>query len=227
MQRIDHVIFDCDGVLIDSEIISARMLIAELARYGVAIDLPYIAENFFGRSYPVVLEAIRKDFAVDLPASFEPEYRARLLAVFERELKIMPGVRGMIDRLRVPFGLATSSSRPRMERSLAIVGLTEAFAGQTTTAGEVTHGKPAPDLFLRAAEKLDADPARTLVIEDSLNGIRAAQAAGMVVVRFVGGTHLRHLDPGNALTDPLVPEFASFSDLAQLVPDVLIEKGRP
>jgi beta-phosphoglucomutase-like phosphatase (HAD superfamily) len=89
---IDLVIFDCDGVLIDSEVISARMLIAELAGHGVAIDMPYVARHFLGRSYPVVLQNVRDSFGIDLPYSFEVDYRARLLAAFEADLRVMPGI---------------------------------------------------------------------------------------------------------------------------------------
>ena len=89
----DLVIFDCDGVLIDSEIISARMLVDELAGLGVQIDLPYVARHFLGRSYPTVMATIRREFGLDLPPEFEDQYRSRLMAAFEDGLQIMPGVR--------------------------------------------------------------------------------------------------------------------------------------
>ncbi|MBT9382888.1 HAD family hydrolase [Pseudooceanicola sp. CBS1P-1] len=190
----DLVIFDCDGVLIDSEVISARMLVAELALRGIAIDLPYVARHFLGRSYPVVMQQIRQDFGVTLTADFEADYRNRLIAAFESELRIMPGVRAAIEGLRVPYMLATSSSPRRLESSLRIVGLSDLFAGRCVTASEVAHGKPAPDLFLHAAAKAGADPARCLVIEDSLPGLRAGLAAGMTTWQFTGGSHLKGLD---------------------------------
>ena len=90
---IDLVIFDCDGVLIDSEIISARMLVAELAGFGVNIDLDYVAQHFLGRSYPTVMKQIRAEFGLDLPPDFEDQYRARLMAAFAAGLTIMPHVR--------------------------------------------------------------------------------------------------------------------------------------
>ena len=89
---VDLVIFDCDGVLIDSEIISARMLIAELSNLGVQIDLDYVATHFLGRSYPTVMKQIRTEFGLDLPIEFEDQYRTRLMAAFAQELSIMPGV---------------------------------------------------------------------------------------------------------------------------------------
>ena len=90
MSEFDLVIFDCDGVLIDSEIISARMLVAELSRLGLAIDLPYVERNFLGRSYPVVMETIRREFGLDLPPDFEAQYREALLAAFQQDLKAVP-----------------------------------------------------------------------------------------------------------------------------------------
>ena len=192
----DLVIFDCDGVLIDSEIISAQMLIDELALLGVNIDLAYVARNFLGRSYPTVMETIRQEFQLTLPPEFEEQYRARLLTSFERDLKIMPDVAGVVAALKIPFCIATSSSPIRAAKSLQLVGLGHLAGPQLFTASMVRKGKPAPDLFLHAAAQMGADPARCLVIEDSLTGIRAARAAGMTVWRFTGGSHLAGRDGG-------------------------------
>lgn len=215
---IDLIIFDCDGVLIDSEIISARMLVDELAGLGVQIDLAYVARHFLGRSYPTVMKTIRQDFGLDLPPEFEDQYRSRLMAAFEVGLKIMPHVAGVIDMLDLPFCVATSSSPRRAERSLAMVGLGHLTGERLFTASMVKHGKPAPDLFLLCAHRLGADPARCLVIEDSLTGVRAARAAGMPVWRFTGGSHLkgRALDePEDARPDRHFDDFARFFDLDQ------------
>ena len=194
MHRTDLVIFDCDGVLIDSEVISARMLIAELAGYGVDIDMAFVSRNFLGRSYPVVLKEVRARWGLDLPERFETDYRARLLAAFETGLQVMPGAVEAVAALDRPYCLATSSSPERLRRSLEITGLAPLFAGRCFTASEVANGKPAPDLFLHAAARMGAEPAACVVIEDSLNGVRAGLAAGMEVWRFTGGTHLRGLD---------------------------------
>jgi HAD superfamily hydrolase (TIGR01509 family) len=218
--RPELIIFDCDGVLIDSEIISARMLVDELAGYGVTIDLAYVIRNFLGRSYPVVMEQIRTEFGVTLPDGFEADYRARLIAAFRSGLKIMPGVKSVLDRLAVPFCLATSSSPARLAESLEMVGLAEHFAGRITTASEVANGKPAPDLFFRVAEKMGVEPGGCLVIEDSHPGVRAARAAGMAVWRFTGGSHLA----GIALETPIDAradrEFASFDEFFHIAPDL-------
>ena len=217
---VDLVIFDCDGVLIDSEVISARMLVAELAPYGVAINLDYVAQHFLGRSYPVVLAQIRAEFGITLPEGFEADYRARLIAAFHDELRIIPGVRDVLNRLRRPYCLATSSSPDRLAQSLRIVGLSDAFAGRITTASEVARGKPAPDLFLLAASRQGVVPGRCLVIEDSHAGIVAAQAAGMAVWHFTGGSHLAGLDPPVEAKVPPDRRFASFSDFFHIAPQL-------
>jgi len=212
------VIFDCDGVLVDSEIISATQLIAALEELEVRIDLAYVAQHFLGRSYPVVMQQIREEFGVHLAPEFETEYRARLLAAFEQDLKIIPHVAEVIERLALPYCAATSSSRPRAERSLEIVGLAGAFAGRLHTASEVARGKPAPDLFLHVAERHGVAPGDCLVLEDSLNGIRAARAAGMAVWRFTGGSHLGETaapEPPDAVPDLRFASFAEFPDLVE------------
>lgn len=220
--QFDLVIFDCDGVLIDSEVISANMLIAALAGYGVTIDMAFVTRQFLGRSYPTVLREVRDTFGVTLPDQFEVDYRARLLAAFRADLRVMPGVKTAIAALRIPYCLATSSSPERLATSLGLVGLTDAFIGRGFTASEVPRGKPAPDLFLHAASRMGATPARCLVIEDSLTGLRAGLAAGMHVWRFTGGSHLRGLDL--ALPADAIPHH-SFDDFAQL--PVLLTQGAP
>ena len=217
MDQYELVIFDCDGVLIDSEAISARMLMTELAHHGIKVDRAYVARHFLGRSYPVVLSQIRTDFGITLPEGFEADYRARLLRAFDSDLRIMPGIDDVIRDLAIPYCLATSSSPERLAHSLRIVGLDRAFAGRTTTTSEVARGKPAPDLFLHAAMKSGVRPERCLVIEDSLAGIRAGRAAGMTVWHFTGGSHLKGLDlPSDpqALPHHAIESFDAFFDAA-------------
>ena len=215
----DLVIFDCDGVLIDSEIISAKMLVVELAKLGVVIDLDYVARHFLGRSYPTVMNQIRDEFGLDLPPAFEDDYRPRLLAAFATDLRIMPHVREVLAQLDLPYCVATSSSPRRAETSLRLVGLDALTGPALFTSTMVARGKPAPDLFLHAMAAMGVgNPARCLVIEDSLNGIRAARGAGMPVWRFTGGAHLADRvseEPLDARPDGW---FASFADFFQTVP---------
>ncbi len=214
------MIFDCDGVLIDSEIISARMLIEELASLDVHIDLDYVGRHFLGRSYPTVMAQIRREFGLDLPPGFEDQYRDRLLDAFRRDLRVMPGVTDTVRDLGVPFCVATSSSPRRAQMSLALTGLTGAVGPRLFTASQVARGKPAPDLFLFAAATMRTDPARTLVIEDSLTGVRAALAAGMQVWRFTGGSHF--VGPVEPEPPDAIPHarFDAFADFFHIAPDL-------
>ncbi len=218
--RFDLLILDCDGVLIDSEIISARMLVAELARLGVTIDLAYVARHFLGRSYPTVMNQIRSEFGLQLPPEFDGQYRDRLLAAFRGDLKIMPGVRKVIADLAIPCCVATSSSPKRAEMSLRLVGLWDRLGPVTFTASEVARGKPAPDLFLHVARRMGTPPAGCLVIEDSLTGIRAAHAAGMEVWRFIGGSHMGQDTPEEPEDARPTRRFASFGEFFQIAPDL-------
>jgi HAD superfamily hydrolase (TIGR01509 family) len=158
MSEFDLVIFDCDGVLIDSEIISARMLVGELSRLGLTIDLAYVERHFLGRSYPVVMETIRREYGLNLPPEFEAQYREALLAAFQSELKVVPHVHDVLTQIAVPFCVATSSSPRRVEMSLKLVGLTDLVSDRVFTSTMVARGKPAPDLFLYAADKMAARP---------------------------------------------------------------------
>ena len=214
------IIFDCDGVLIDSEVLSAGALIDTLASHGVAVDLAFVARHFIGRAYPVIVSEVRARFGVDLPESFEAEYRARLLAAFEAGLTVMEGATQALAMLDVPFCLATSSSPARLAASLRISGLEKVFTGRAFTASEVARGKPAPDLFLHAAARMGADPRACVVVEDSGAGLAAGQAAGMQVWHFTGGSHFAVMDL--PLPEGLRPHrrFASFADMRAALPEL-------
>jgi HAD superfamily hydrolase (TIGR01509 family) len=188
--HIELVIFDCDGVLIDSEIISANILVEQINRLGLNVNFQYVQENFLGRSFPRVVGLIRDQFGMELPADFEDNYRSELLRIFETRLVAMPGVEDVISNISVAHCVATSSSPKRVRRSLELVDLAARFEGRVFTASQVAKGKPAPDLFLHAARHMGIAPSRCLVIEDSLSGLDAALAAGMSVWHFSGGSHL-------------------------------------
>jgi HAD superfamily hydrolase (TIGR01509 family) len=215
--KIDLVIFDCDGVLIDSEGLSAEVLISGLADLGVNVDFDYFCTNFVGRSFPTVARDIQTTFDLNLPEGFEQNYRRNLLAKFVDHLAPTRGVTEVLDALAVPCCVATSSSPARVSNSLNIVNLTGYFEARVFTASEVARGKPAPDLFLHAAAKMGVEPERCLVIEDSLPGVEAAVAAGMPVLRYTGGAHLaarvlKHADH--------VRSFQNWGDLRSIAPAI-------
>lgn len=188
--HIEAVIFDCDGVLIDSEILSATMLREEAREWGVEITIPYILKNYVGRSFPSVLADIQAKFNIQLADGFEAQYRQRLLSAFEAELQPMDGIQSVLSALNRPFCVATSSSPERAARSLAITGLSQFFGEKIYTASLVKNGKPAPDVFLYAAQKMQVNPEQCLVIEDSETGVKAGLSAKMMTARFMGGKHL-------------------------------------
>lgn len=189
---MDLIIFDCDGVIADSEILSAEVLIAQLAEMDIAITAEDVRRDFLGRSFPTVAATIRDRFARDLPVDFEASYRARLLERFGTGLRETPGFSEMLAGLGGRrICVATSSSPPRVARTLALLGLDGRFGAHVFTASQVARGKPAPDLFLYAAAQMGTPPARALVIEDSAPGLAAARAAGMAVLHYAGGAHLR------------------------------------
>ena len=210
---IGLIIFDCDGVIADSEVLSAEVLIDQLADIGIAITMDDVRRDFLGRSFPTVAATIRSRFDRPLPDGFEAAYRARLLDRFQTDLAQTPGFATMLRGLGLPVCVATSSSPPRVARTLQILGLTDDFGPHVFTASQVEHGKPAPDLFLFAARRMGRRPQDCLVIEDSLPGIQAGISAGMSVLSYRGGSHLRDL-PQPDLT---VDSFDNWADFPQLL----------
>ncbi len=212
LTEIDLVIFDCDGVLIDSELISADVLISQLRSAGVDISLDYVRENFFGRSFPTVANTIRADFKKELPQDFELSYRQALLQRFETELTATKGIERVLGNLTCRKCVATSSSPERVKRSLAITQLDRHFQDDVFTASQVANGKPEPDLFLFAASSMGFSPSRTLVIEDSAPGLEAGYKAGMVVGYYSGGAHLQGVDPKESSCDLSIRTWSDFPE---------------
>lgn len=191
------VIFDCDGVLVDSEVLSCRCLIETLRGYGIEATLEDVFGNFLGRSTPSIIEHYRVAGHV-IPDDFPIVLRARVRQAFAAELQPIEDIEHVLARLGGAHCVASSSDLDRVEFSLALTGLADQFSGRIFTAQMVARGKPAPDLFLHAAAHMGAEPARTLVIEDSVSGVQAAKAAGMTAWGFVGGSHYATRD-GRAL----------------------------
>ena len=187
----DLVIFDLDGVLVDSEPISSRVTAAALTEAGIEISEAEVCDRFLGVSTASMLRAVEAEHGCRLPASFQETLRARILRAFEQELAPVPGVPALLDGLAVDRCVASSSHPERIRRSLEITGLLERLGPHLFSATMVSAGKPAPDLFLLAAARMAAEPARCLVVEDSEVGIRAAKAAGMTVFGFTGASHVR------------------------------------
>jgi HAD superfamily hydrolase (TIGR01509 family) len=187
----DLVIFDLDGVLVDSEPIGSRVTAAALKEAGIEISAADVCDRFLGVSTASMLRTIEAEHGHRLPEFFQENLRARILKAFEHELEPVPGVSALLDALAVDRCVASSSHPERIRRSLELAGLLERFAPHLFSATMVSAGKPAPDLFLLAAARMAAEPRRCLVVEDSEVGIRAAKAAGMTAYGFTGGSHVR------------------------------------
>ncbi|GJE18375.1 HAD family hydrolase [Methylobacterium marchantiae] len=212
------VIFDCDGVLVDSEPLSLGTLTAGLNQIGVVIDVDTVRERFAGTSMPSIMNHIEHDYGIVAPEGFVEAVKAETLRAFDRDLSAMAGIAQAVRALTLPSCVASSSDPARLAHSLGLTGLLPLFEGRIFSATMVSRGKPAPDLFLHAAAEMGFAPARCLVVEDSVPGVTAARAAGMRVLGFTGGGHWVH-DPTGADLIAAGAErvYAHHCDLAGLI----------
>lgn len=208
------VIFDCDGVLVDSEPLAMRTLIEAIGRQGITISPEVAYRDYLGRSLGSISQSLADSHGEPLGAAALASMRTDLYALYRRELRATPGIREAIAALNVPFCVASSSSPERVALSLDVTGLRALFGSRLYSATMVARGKPAPDLFLHAAHVLGVEPARCLVIEDSPAGILAARAAGMRVFAYMGGGHVAQAGL-RAQVEQLSPD-AVFDDMHRL-----------
>jgi beta-phosphoglucomutase-like phosphatase (HAD superfamily) len=186
------VIFDCDGVLVDSEILACGVQARALSEYGLPISAAEVARRFLGMSAKDIRALLETDLGRPLPADHETRCGAELFGLFRRELKPVAGIPGVlveIERGGMARCVASSSSPERIVLALQVTGLSDFFGGHVFSSTMVERGKPAPDLFLHAAKTMGFGPANCIVVEDSVNGIKAARSAGMRALGFLGGGH--------------------------------------
>jgi HAD superfamily hydrolase (TIGR01509 family) len=183
------VIFDCDGVLIDSEVIFGRVLGELLVAAEFPITMDEAMVFGLGKNRVTLAAAVEARFGRALPDEFFATMRARVDLAFERELVAIPGIEELLVALEAPRCVASNSHLDRVRHALSVTRLLPLFDPHVFSASQVARGKPAPDLFLFAARRLGAAPADCIVIEDSTTGVEAAIAAGMRVVGFCGGSH--------------------------------------
>ena len=192
---IQHIIFDCDGVLIDSEILSFAVDEKLLPDYGVSITASELARDFGGVTYGEMIAALNTRFGSDIDAiSYQQRCEAELARTFEIDLRAIAGIPELLSGLSVPFALASGSDLARLNQCLRLTNLAGFFEDRVFSAEQVARGKPAPDVFLLAASSCGWMPENCLVIEDSPSGIHAAKAAGMPSVGFLGGAHRSNSD---------------------------------
>jgi HAD superfamily hydrolase (TIGR01509 family) len=211
------VIFDCDGVLVDSEVISSRIFAACLSETGITLTVDEAIVFGVGKNATTLAAAVEQEFGRPLPSGFAENMRARVMAAFTDELKATEGIDRLLAALTLPRCVASNSHIDRVRHALSASGLLSHVDPYLYTAAMVARGKPAPDLFLFAAARHQVAPDQCLVVEDSLSGVTAARAAGMPVVGFVGGSHCR---PGHAAAmhaAGCVAVFARMEELAEFL----------
>jgi HAD superfamily hydrolase (TIGR01509 family) len=183
-KRLDLVIFDCDGVLVDSELITNRIFVRMLNELGLPLSLDDVFEQFVGRSMPQCVAIVAGLLGRPLPDDFEEEFQRRSAAVLRSELKAVAGIEIVLAALKVPFCVASSGTHDKMQTTLGATGLLPQFTGKMYSVTEVARSKPYPDVFLHAASRQGAAPAACAVIEDTPTGVRAGVAAGMTVFGY-------------------------------------------
>ncbi|RFC65431.1 HAD family phosphatase [Fulvimarina endophytica] len=188
------MIFDCDGVLVDSEIIAADVQAKLIAEYGIEMSAEDLASRFAGLTFPMILERISEESGQPISASLIDRSDAEVDRRLAEEVEELPGVREAVEAFAargVPYCICSNSSSKRLELELDHVGLWDYFTPHVFSAGEVgtKKGKPAPDVFLHACKTFGVSPSETFVVEDSVHGVAAASAAGCRVVGFTGASH--------------------------------------
>jgi HAD superfamily hydrolase (TIGR01509 family) len=189
------VIFDCDGVLVDSEILSAEVEAEALSHLGVPVTSQDVMSRFLGLTQAELERKFERDYGIRLPPDHAQTTSQMLRKAYLTRLDPVPGVRKVIEELAIPFCVASNSPPSKLGLGLSVTNLFELVYPNIFCSKLVARGKPAPDLFLYAAKTMGADPARAIVVEDSVVGIKAAKAAGMLAIGFVGGLH--HMPPSD------------------------------
>lgn len=195
----DLVIFDCDGVLVDSDRIALRIQAERISALGLEMTYEDCVRDFLGLGMPATLRILANRLGRPVPEGWEAELDAAVRDGFRRELTPVPGIVEALEEIELPACVASSGSHEKMRLTLGLTGLWDRFAGRIFSADEVQHGKPAPDLFMHAASRMSTPPERCIVVEDSPFGIAAAKAAGMSALGFAAATPDVRLDGADAL----------------------------
>jgi HAD superfamily hydrolase (TIGR01509 family) len=206
------IIFDCDGVLVDSERLAVRVDVRVLAELGWPLTEREVIERFLGRTHAYFVSEVEAYLGRALPADWEDPFQALYRETFAAELTPVPGVVEALDAIALPTCVASSGTHEKMRYTLGLTGLYERFAGRIFSATEVARGKPAPDLFLHAAKQMGVAPAACAVVEDSHFGVAAARAAGMRAFGYAGG-----LTAAEQLRGPDTVVFTDMRELPRLL----------
>jgi HAD superfamily hydrolase (TIGR01509 family) len=211
-EPLQLVIFDCDGVLVDSERIAVRIDVVALRSLGWELTEAEVVERFVGRSDAAMTRDIEEYLGRPLPGGWDADFSHLYREALEAELEAVDGVVEALDQIATPTCVASSGTHEKLRFTLGRTGLLERFEGRIFSATEVEHGKPAPDLFLYAAERMGVTPAACAVVEDSRYGVEAARAAGMRAFGYAGG-----VTPTHRLEGPGTVVFDNMRDLPRLL----------
>jgi HAD superfamily hydrolase (TIGR01509 family) len=192
------VIFDCDGVLVDSEPIANRVFAQALAELGLHLSETQMFDYFIGRSMAYCLTVVERLLGRSAPENFLDDLQARTFAAFAKELRPMPHIEQALDEITVPCCVASSGDHAKMRTTLGITGLLHRFEGRLFSVTQVAHAKPAPDVYLYAAEQMGVQPNACVVIEDTPPGVQAGAAAGMTVLGYCAHTSATKLRAAGA-----------------------------
>jgi len=217
MAQPELIIFDCDGVLVDSEPLANAVLADYLTELGYPVTATDCMERFVGLSLESVRDRIENGSSLILPDDFINEIKRRDHVAFAGRLKPITNILDAIKKIPQLKCVASSGSPDKIDNSLTTTGLIDFFQPHIYSAAEVKNGKPAPDLFLHAAREMNSDPGKTIVIEDSLAGVEAGVRAGMTVLGFCGGGHI---PPGHAGKLVDIGATQAFEDMA-ILPDMI------
>ncbi|HEV3156234.1 MAG TPA: HAD family hydrolase [Candidatus Baltobacteraceae bacterium] len=224
---IDLLIWDCDGCLIDSELLACSIPAALLTEMGFPITAQAYVERFAGQGIRHSIRLIEEETGRSFMEGFPfDRLRAEREALFEASLRPIDGVHEALARINMSMCVASGSEVDRLKQTLSIAGLYERFAGCIFSAEQVERGKPAPDLLLFAARQMGAIPARCLVIEDSIIGVKAAQAAGMRVFGFAGASHVSDIWKERLAATGVEKLFEDMRELPDLLADCVGAVGR-
>jgi HAD superfamily hydrolase (TIGR01509 family) len=211
------VIFDCDGVLVDSDRISLRIQAERISALGLPVTYEDCVAEFLGIGMPATLRRIEEWLGGPLPEGWEAGLEAEVTEAFRRELRPVPGIVEALDRVTLPTCIASSGSHEKLTLTLGLAGLYERFAGRIFSADEVERAKPDPDLFFYAAERMGVVPERCVVVEDSPWGVAAARAAGMSALGYAADAEPR---AAAALAEAGAIVFTAMAELPRLLAPV-------
>lgn len=208
MSQIDAVFFDCDGTLVDSEVICSRAYVHMFREFGITLDLEEVFKRFKGVKLYEIIDIVNAENGVDLAkADLEPVYRAEVARLFDSELEVIAGANALLDAMTVPMCVVSNGPVSKMNHSLGKLGMLHHFPDLLFSGYDIQRWKPDPALMYHAAKAMNVDPTKCILVDDSSAGAQAGIAAGMEVFYFCADPHNKPLNH---------PKVTTFTDLAQL-----------